>query len=143
MSKKAKRVNSNEVRVIKLPRKAIEELLWETFMEIGEDRMEIEPNSDDVIFRMLTDDTLNEHVFYACNFSCHKTPGFSEIDSLIRERVGITSESLYTKPQTGKYYTTISIEDSKLIKSKEKYPVVLEKISTEKEMVNQVEKSII
>ena len=109
----SEKTSDNVVRVIKISRNAIEELLWEAFMEIGEDRMEIESNNDDVVFRMVTDEHLNEVVFYACNYSCHKDPGFSQIDELIREKVEITSESLYTKPEGGKYYTDISLNEAR------------------------------
>ena len=112
MSEKTKHLEENEVRVIKLSRAAIEEILWETFMEIGDDRLELEADSDDIIFRMTTDETMSELVFYACDFSGEKTPDFSRIDKFIKQNVQITTDSVFTVPGTGKYYQTIHIENA-------------------------------
>ena len=110
MSEKTKHLEENEVRVIKLSRAAIEEILWETFMEIGHDRLELETDSDDIIFSMATDETMSELVFYACDFSGEKAPDFSRIDKFIKQNVQITTDSVFTEPGTRKYYRTIHIE---------------------------------
>lgn len=110
MSEKTKHLEENEIRVIKLSRAAIEEILWETFMEIGHDRLELETDSDDIIFSMATDETMSELVFYACDFSGEKVPDFSRIDKFIKQNVQITTDSVFTEPGTGKYYRTIHIE---------------------------------
>ena len=52
MNKKVNRLNRNEIRVIKISKEAIKELIWETLMEIGEEKLDIERNSDDIIFHM-------------------------------------------------------------------------------------------
>ncbi len=115
MSEKTDHLEENEVRVIKLSRAAIEEILWETFMEIGDDRLELEADSDDIIFRMTTDETMSELVFYACDFSGEKTPDFSRIDKFIKQNVQITTDSVFTEPDTGKYYQTIHLEDAEQV----------------------------
>ena len=48
MSEKTNHLEENEVRVIKISRAAIEEIIWETLMEIGDDRLDLEGNSDAV-----------------------------------------------------------------------------------------------
>ena len=112
MSEKTNHLEENEVRVIKLSRAAIEEILWETFMEIGHDKLELEADSDDIIFRMTTDETMSELVFYACDFSGEKAPDFSRIDKFIKQNVQITTDSVFTEPGAGKTYQTIHIENT-------------------------------
>ena len=63
MTKKVSRLGKNEVRVIKIPREAIEEILWENLMEKGDEWFDLKQNSDDIIFRMNFDETMSELVF--------------------------------------------------------------------------------
>ena len=112
MPEKTSCLEENEIRVIKLSRAAIEEILWETFMEIGDDKLELEADSDDIIFHMTTDETMSELVFCACHFSAEKAPDFSRIDNFIKQNVQITTDSVFTVPGTGKYYQTIHIENA-------------------------------
>lgn len=63
MTKKVSRLGKNEVRVIKIPREAIEEILWENLMENGDEWFDLKQNSDDIIFRMNFDETMSELVF--------------------------------------------------------------------------------
>ena len=83
---------------------------WYQWARIGHDKLELEADSDDIIFRMTTDETMSELVFYACDFSGEKAPGFSRIDKFIKQNVQITTDSVFTEPGTGKYYRTIHIE---------------------------------
>lgn len=63
MTKKVSRLGKNEVRVVKIPREAIEEILWENLMEKGDEWFDLKQNSDDIIFRMNFDETMSELVF--------------------------------------------------------------------------------
>ena len=63
MTKKVSRLWKNEVRVVKIPREAIEEILWENLMEKGDEWFDLKQNSDDIIFRMNFDETMSELVF--------------------------------------------------------------------------------
>lgn len=63
MTKKVSRLGKNEVRVVKIPREAIEEILWENLMENGDEWFDLKQNSDDIIFRMNFDETMSELVF--------------------------------------------------------------------------------
>lgn len=59
MTKKVSRLGKNEVRVVKIPREAIEEILWENLMENGDEWFDLKQNSDDIIFRMKFDETMS------------------------------------------------------------------------------------
>ena len=48
MTKKVSRLGKNEVREVKIPREAIEEILWENLMENGDEWFDLKQNSDDI-----------------------------------------------------------------------------------------------
>lgn len=111
MTKKVSRLGKNEVRVIKIPREAIEEILWEDLMENGDEWFDLKRNSDDIIFRMNFNETMSELVFYACDFPADSVPKFDQIDEYIENNVGFTANSMYNKYECGRFYQTISVPD--------------------------------
>lgn len=111
MTKKVSRLGKNEVRVIKIPREAIEEILWEDLMENGDEWFDLKRNSDDIIFRMNFDETMSELVFYAYDFPTDSVPKFDQIDEYIEDNVGFTANSMYNKHECGSFYQTISVPD--------------------------------
>lgn len=111
MTKKVSRLGKNEVRVVKIPREAIEEILWENLMENGDEWFDLKQNSDDIIFRMNFDETMSELIFYACDFPADSVPKFDQIDEYIENNVGFTANSMYNKHECGRFYQTISVPD--------------------------------
>ena len=111
MTKKVSRLGKNEVRVVKIPREAIEEILWENLMENGDEWFDLKQNSDDIIFRMNFDETMSELVFYACDFPADSVPKFDQIDEYIENNVGFTANSMYNNHECGRFYQTISVPD--------------------------------
>ena len=109
--RKAKHLGKNKARVIKLPRAAIKEIVWETLIEIGCDRLDIDPKADDISFRMTLNDDMSELVFYAYDYPDGEQPDCESFDRYIDENVGVTTQSVYTLGK-GKCYQTIDISDS-------------------------------
>lgn len=102
--------DDNMIRVIKIPRSGIEELLWEYFMDHGEEILDIEKNSDHVIFHMTLDPDFTELAFYACNISEDYAPNFDKFDNYINKHVGFTTNSLFQQPDRIKRYISICVE---------------------------------
>lgn len=59
-----KRLEKDEIRVIKLSREAITEMLWESFMEMYHDRLDI-PNDDYHVCHMTLNEDMSELTFTA------------------------------------------------------------------------------
>ena len=108
-----KKLEYDEIRVIKLDRKAVSKILWETFMDVGADKLELPENEDDGIFRMTIDDDTGELVFYACNMNEDYIPDFDYIDEHIASNIDITTKSIYEIPESGKHYKTIFLPANK------------------------------
>ncbi len=107
-----KYLKKNELRVIKLPRKAIEEIIWESFMETGRELLDLDANSDDVIFHMAVDKTMSELVFYACSLSMPQHPSdINRINEYLKNSIGITAESVFVNSSACKLFQTIYVSD--------------------------------
>lgn len=111
MAKLISRLGKNEARVIKIPREAIEKILWESLMENGDYWFDLKRYSDDIIFRMKFDETMSELVFYACDFPNDKPPRFDEFDEYIENNIGFTANSMYNKHECGSFYQTVLLPD--------------------------------
>ena len=70
-----KRLEKDEIRVIKLSREAITEMLWESFMEMYHDRLDI-PNDDYHVCHMTLNEDMSELTFYSCYSSSTQRPDF-------------------------------------------------------------------
>lgn len=99
-----KRLEKDEIRVIKLSREAIAEMLWESFMEVYHDRLDV-PNDDHHVCHMTLNEDMSELTFYSCYCSSTQKPDFDAIDAFLKtEAVGRT-DSLYTDLEPHKYTT--------------------------------------
>lgn len=94
----------NELRVMKLSRSAVEELLWEALLKNGDRALDLVPRKD-MAFRMTADETMSELLFYAFRHTDDRAPDFKSMDAFVRENVGITTDSLFEKHK--KPYTTV------------------------------------
>lgn len=97
-------IKNNELRVVKLNRDAIEQILWEALLDRGEYILDL-PNSDGIIFHMTVDETMSELTFYACDYSnIDRPPDFERYDTFIKENVEKTTDSIYYALPDGKNY---------------------------------------
>lgn len=75
--------SKQEVRVIRITQRAINELLWENFMDVGYQLMELpQEDSDDLptIYRMSTEDRLQSLTLYVMNLLEASDSSFRKID---------------------------------------------------------------
>ena len=83
-----KRLEKDEIRVMKLSREAIAEMLWESFMEVYHDRLDV-PNDDHHVCHMTLNEDMSELTFYSCYSSSTQRPDFDAIDAFLKtEAVG-------------------------------------------------------
>ena len=101
--KQTKNLELNEVRVIKLDRAGIEEILLEVLSERGMDIFDID--NQEVQYKMLFNDDLTELVYMVYRFShatfkpaCNVDKAISEI-----EIIKNTTDSIYTSNRKKKY----------------------------------------
>lgn len=87
-------MKNNEVRVIKIAGKAIDELLWELLNKYGEVLLDLPENSE-TIFRMNWDKARDELTFYALRLEEPYPVDFSTIDDYIEKETGITTDSVF------------------------------------------------
>jgi len=86
-----KRLEKDEIRVMKLSREAIAEMLWESFMEMYHDRLDV-PNDDHHVCHMTLNEDMSELTFYSCYSSSTQKPDFDAIDAFLKtEAVGAAS----------------------------------------------------
>ena len=88
-----KRLEKDEIRVIKLSREAITEMLWESFMEMYHDRLDI-PNDDYHVCHM---------TLYSCYCSSTQRPDFDAIDTFLQTEAVGAADSIYTDLKPHKY----------------------------------------
>lgn len=97
-----KRLEKDEIRVMKLSREAIAEMLWESFMEVYHDRLDV-PNDDHHVCHMTLNEDMSELTFYSCYSSSTQKPDFDAIDAFLKtEAVGV-ADSIYTGLESHKY----------------------------------------
>ena len=95
MSQNIIKLEKGEVRIIKINRSAIEELLWEHIMDNGERLLDLSTEQDDIIFHMSIDWKAKELFFYASHLSDVSVLGFDEVDDYIKRNIGITTSTLF------------------------------------------------
>ena len=101
-------LRKHEIRVIRLSKKAIQELLWEHFMAIGDDVMEIlEEDSASVIFGMHAVGKLEELTLYAINLNEVSDAVFDEVNAYCDQNIGFTTDSLSANPEDGPLYVSV------------------------------------
>lgn len=101
-----RRLKKDEVRVIKLSREGIAEILWETFMEVYHDYLDI-PNDDYHVCHMTVNEDMSELIFYSCYSAGTQRPDFNVIDSFLKTEALDMTESIYSNSK----YTTLQFAD--------------------------------
>lgn len=97
-----KRLEKDEIRVMKLSREAITEMLWESFMEMYHDRLDI-PNDDYHVCHMTLNEDMSELTFYSCYSSSTQKPDFDAIDAFLKTEAVGAADSFYTDLESHKY----------------------------------------
>lgn len=109
--KSRKTLESNEIRAVKINRTAINELLNETILDyLGQEYFDVNDKEDDIIFRIIRDDELNEISFYICKYSEDNIPDFEMVDNYINENVKAV-DSVFLNDINEPVYTVIKTED--------------------------------
>ena len=112
MGRKVSKLGKNKLRVIKLPKQAIYEMLWEHFMDCHDEVLDLKPDSTDTICSMKLADDFSELVFYACDLPKKGAPDFDRFDRYIEKNVGFTANSLYTDGVSKKdRYQTVTVPE--------------------------------
>ena len=101
-----RRLKKDEVRVIKLSREGIAEILWETFMEVYHDYLDI-PNDDYHVCHMTVNEDMSELIFYSCYSAGTQRPDFNVIDTFLKTEALDMTESIYSNSK----YTTLQFAD--------------------------------
>ncbi len=99
-----------EVRIIRLPKEAIDELLWEHFMQTGNKVMDIpEEDSDDfrIIYHFIPKENLEELMLYVMNINEANDEAFIKNSTYCEENIPITTNSYSKVSKKPKYISVI------------------------------------
>lgn len=97
-----KKINKNEVRIIRIPFSAVEEILFEHLMDNGKKYFDAEVNEHH-LFHMTFDDESGDLIYAATNVE-------ERIDfDVLKKATGITADSLFTPNK--KFYVTKKISE--------------------------------
>ncbi len=102
MSQQFKKMEKGELRIIKINRSAIEEMLWEHIMDNGERLLDLAAEQDEITFHMSIDWEAKELFFYASHISDNCALGFDIIDDYIKKNITITTNTLFKNNTEGK-----------------------------------------
>ena len=106
-------LRKHEIRVIRLSRQAIQELLWEHFMETGDEAMEIPEETGEIstIYHMYVEGQLEKLTLYVMNFNEASEEVFVANQEYCKKNIGFTTNS-YSK-RAAKRPSYISVVPSK------------------------------
>lgn len=98
----------HEARVIRLSKKAIQEILWEEFMEIGCEIMDLPQDDFSYLFFMNVEEKMKSLTFYAIRFSEFSDAIIKELDSYFSKYLCFTANSVSTDSETKCYFTIMT-----------------------------------
>lgn len=108
-------LRKHEIRVIRLSQQAIHELLWEHFMETGDEVMDIpEEGIDDMgtIYNMYIEGKLEELTLYVMNLNEASDKVFIECEEYCNQNIHFTTDSYTKKPTKGRNYLSVMLSKS-------------------------------
>ena len=109
--KPKKAMDFNEIRVVKLSRTAINELLNETVLDyLGQAYFDVHEIEENIVFHIIRDETLNEISFYICKISEDNMPDFDKIDAYVYENVEAV-DSAFENNQKKQVYTVLKMKE--------------------------------
>lgn len=101
-------LKKQEIRVIRLSRQAIQELVWEHFMQTGDEIMEIpEEDSASVIFHMHVEEKLEKLTLYAISLMEASDPVFEKVNTYCDQNICVTTNSLSQKSAKERCYVSV------------------------------------
>jgi hypothetical protein len=101
-----------EVRIIRLTQGAIGELLWEYFMEVGYQLMNLPPEDPDdlpTIYRMYTEENMQSLTLYVMNLFEASDSVFSQIDAYCDSHINAIGETALADWTEKSYYMVESL----------------------------------
>lgn len=106
--------SKREIRVIRITQRAISELLWEHFMDVGYQLMELpQEDSDDfpIIYRMYTEDHLQSLTLYVMNLLEASDSSFHKIDTYCDSHIRALDITVLDDWTEKSYYKVGSLAD--------------------------------
>ena len=98
----------HELWLIRASKQAIHEIIWEYFMEIGDEIMDIpEEKSLDVIYHMYVEEKLEDLIFCVVNLQEYSHIDWEKVDTYCMEKVPITTDSLIDYSTNMQYYVKL------------------------------------
>lgn len=102
-----RKLRKHEVRVIRLSRQAIYELVWEHFMKAGNEILDVPENDFSVIFGMYMDEKMEMLALYAMDLSNASDAVFSKVNTYCDQSLSFTTDSLSKKTMDEQKYISI------------------------------------
>ena len=103
-------LKKHEVRIIRLSKQAVLELVWEYFMKNGDELFNIKNDENfDVTFCMNVEDRLRTLTIYAIDLKDATESMRQKLDLYCEQKLGITAESLIATTEAGLCYVSIPL----------------------------------
>ena len=113
IDKYVRTLRKHELRLIRLSQQALQELLWELFMQIGDEIMDIpEEDSFQVLFHMSVEGKLEEVFLYALKLREVSQMDFEKVDAYCKQNVRFTRDLATKEILNERYYTTMIVSKS-------------------------------
>ena len=97
----------DEVRFIRLSQKAIYELLWEHFMETGDNVMDIPVDTDDVVYHMYTEGALQQLTLFVMNLNEVSDKAFADNRAYCDQNIPITTDLYSERCKKSRRYVSV------------------------------------
>lgn len=104
IKKRKRQLKNNEIRVVKLEKEGIIEVLQKIFQDIGLEKLGLFKNAKDVSTCMIYDDLTHELTFYALNSN---RTDIDDVEKYISENINMTTDDLFY-PEKGKPYQIVT-----------------------------------
>lgn len=103
-------LKKHEIRVIRVSKVAIQELLWEYFVEKGNEAMNISAeDSLNVIFHMYLDEKLEETMLYALNLKEFAQVDIDKMNSYCRQNIPFIANAFVGMSSKGQKYVSVML----------------------------------
>ncbi len=100
-------LGDDEVRFIRLSQKAIYELLWEHFMETGDNVMDIPVDTDDVVYHMYTEGALQQLTLFVMNLNEVSDKAFADNRAYCDQNIPITTDLYSERCKKSRRYVSV------------------------------------
>lgn len=100
------RSNKETLRVVKIGREAIQEIIQESLME-GCRTLLARKNKKSINIHLVVNDSFSEAFFYEYRIKDQEKIDFEKVDDYIKHHLENTTSSIYTPPESGVFYAEI------------------------------------